>query len=577
MADLPPLLLHPALPLGIAALLCWFVPSRWSKVLVVGAPAVAVVQLALLGTDVTVDGTWLSYPVQPLRADALGTAFAWVFALAATLAAIFGLATQSPRERTAALAYAGAAMGVVLAGDLLTFFVFWEIKAVSSTFLVLARRSDGSGRAGMRYLFVHVVGGKLLLAGVLWHLADTGSLAFVAFDATPATVLILLACAVSAAVVPLHAWLPDAYPRATVAGTVFLSAYTTKAAVYALARGFAGWEVLLWVGVAMTLFGVTYAILEDDVRRLLSYHIVSQVGFMVAAVGVGSELAINGATAHAFAHILYKGLLLMGVGAVLHATGRSRASQLGGIANRMKPVLALYLVGAVSISSFPLFSGYVSKELAVEAVSYAGYTLAVVLLKVASVGTFLSVGLKLPYGTWFGWRGAGPRTDDGAEFPVGRVPTSMYVAMGGAAAANLVLGVRPALLYDRLPFPVDYDVYSAGKIIETVQLLGFTALLAWVLVDQLATKPKLSLDSDWLYRRLPERIRAGRGAAPEGRPTPAPLDAAGGLGRVRTAVLERVTQRPADAPPPVAATYVLGAVVLGVGVLLLWWTVGVGA
>jgi multicomponent Na+:H+ antiporter subunit D len=442
--------------------------------------------------------------------------------------------------------------------------------------VILHRRGGNSGRAGMRYLFVHVLGGKLLLAGVLWHLADTGSLAFVGFDASPATVLILLACALSAAIPPLHAWLPDAYPEASVAGTVFLSAYTTKAAVYALARGFAGWELLVWVGVFMALYGVVYAVLENDVRRLLGYHIISQVGYMVAAVGVGTELAINGATAHAFAHILYKGLLLMGVGAVIHATGRSKMTQLGGIANRMRGVLALYMIGAVSISSFPLFSGFVSKELAVQGASAAGYGTAVVLLKIASVGTFLHTGIKLPYGTWFGTAGWGPRTDEGSPFRVGPVPMSMYVAMAIGAIINTTIGIRPQLMYDLLPYPVDYDVYTLGKVAETSQILLFTALASWLLISKLGPSAMISIDADWVYRRLPRVLAERRVRGLDDQPpievpdqaprAPAPVAV---MTRARTAALERLAARPYDAPPPVAATWLLGAVVLGAAILFL--------
>jgi multicomponent Na+:H+ antiporter subunit D len=587
------LLLHPAVPLVVAALACLVVPARVSRVLVVAAPLVSLLLITQLGAATSVTGTYLAFDVEPLRVDRLATAFGYVFAVAGAIAGTFGLRTQSPRERASALAYAGAAMGVVFAGDLLTFFVAWEVKAIASTFLVLQRRGGNSAKAGMRYLFVHVLGGKLLLAGVLWHYADTGSLAFTSFDASPATVLILLACAVSAAIPPLHAWLPDAYPEASVAGAVFLSAYTTKAAVYALARGFAGWEVLVWVGVFMALYGVVFAMIENDIRRLLGYHIVSQVGFMVAAVGVGTELAVSGATAHAFAHILYKGLLLMGVGAVIHATGRSKMTELGGIANRMRPALALYMVGAVSISGFPLFSGFISKELAVEGASVAGFGVAVVLLKLASVGTFLSTGIKLPLGTWFGDRGAGPRSDDGAPFRVGSLPTSMYVAMGTAAALNLLLGLYPALLYDLLPYEVTYDVYSVGKVVETSQILLFTALAAWILLDRIGPKAARNLDTDWVYRGLPATLRAWRGVpvadeltSPGQGGSPAPADeddrvpaeppTAGALVGLRTAVLERVAQRPADAPPPVLATWVLGAVVLGVGTLLFLLTLVVG-
>jgi multicomponent Na+:H+ antiporter subunit D len=569
------LLLHPALPLLVAAVVAFLSPERIGRIAVVAAPVVAIAQLAALDTGTVVTGTYLGFDVQPMLVDGLSLAFAWVFAIVALIAGVYGLASMTERERSAALAYAAAAMGVVFAGDLFSLFIAWEIKAVASGVLILLRRGGNSGRAGMRYLFVHIFGGSLLIAGSTWHLAVTGSLAFTAFDLTPATTLILLAFCVSAAVPPLHAWLPDAYPQASVAGTVFLSAYTTKAAVYALARGFAGYEVLLWVGVVMAVYGVTFAMLENDIRRLLSYHIVSQVGFMVAAIGVGTDEAVNGATAHAFAHILYKGLLLMGAGAVVYATGRSRMTRLGGLARRMPAVMALYLVGAVSISSFPLFSGFVSKELAVEATSVAGFGVAVVILKLVSVGTFLSTGIKLPYGTFVGPLGLGPRDDDGAEVRVLPVAATMYVAMGTAALLNLAIGVRPELLYDLLPYAVDYDVYSLGKVIETLQLLLFTALTAWLLLDRIGPKAMITLDSDWVYRRLPRvlaerRLREGvdrRGPVEQpAPPAPAPV---GTLVRARAVVLDRLAARPYGDPPPVAATWLLGTVVLGVAVLLL--------
>jgi multicomponent Na+:H+ antiporter subunit D len=569
------LLLHPALPLLLGAIVCWFAPARLGRVAMVAAPLVAIAQVALLDDATAVTGTYLGFEVQPLVVDGLSHAFAWVFAIVAVIAGVYGLKTMGARERTAALVYAAAAMGVVFAGDLLSLFVAWEIKALASAAVILLRRGGNSGRSGMRYLFVHILGGKLLLAGALWHYADTGSLAFTAFDLTPATTMILLAFCVSAAVPPLHAWLPDAYPQATVAGTVFLSAYTTKAAVYTLARGFAGYEVLLWVGVVMAVYGVTYAMLENDIRRLLGYHIVSQVGFMVAAVGVGTDDAVNGATAHAFAHILYKGLLLMGAGAVLHATGRSRMTRLGGLANRMPAVLALYMVGAVSISSFPLFSGFVSKELAVQATSYAGYGTAVWILKLVSVGTFLSTGIKLPYGTFFGPGGAGPRSNEGAELRVGPVAPSMYVAMGVAAALNLAIGVAPRVLWDLLPYEVDFNPYTTGKVIETIQLLLFTALVAWLLIDRIGPKSMITTDADWFYRRLPRVLaeRRLRGLSDDRPPVDEPGGAApapvGTLERTRTVVLQRLAQRPYGSPPPVAATWVLGAVVLGVAILLL--------
>jgi multicomponent Na+:H+ antiporter subunit D len=500
------LALHPVVPFLLAAVVAWFAPRRVGNAALLTAPVVALVQLGQLEVGTTVPVHYLGFDLDVMRVDRLALPFAWVFAVAALIGAIYGLTSMHARERAAVLVYAGAAMGVVFAGDLLSLFFFWEIKAVASTFVILERRGGNSGRAGTRYLYTHLVGGKLLFGGALWYAAETGSLTFEAMTLSWPTALILLAFLLSAAVPPLHAWLPDAYPEASVAGTVFLSAFTTKAAVYALARGFPGTQLLIALGVAMALYGVVYAVLENDTRRLLGYHIVSQVGYMVAGIGIGTEAALNGATAHAFAHILYKGLLLMGAGAVLYATGRSKMTGLGGIANRMRPTLALYMIGAVSISSVPLFSGFVSKELVVDAASLSDLGWVVLLLKVASVGTFLHTGLKLPYGTWFGAEGWGPRDNGDHPIQVGRVAPSMYVAMAISAVLNTALGLFPGLLYRFMPYEVVYDPYTLGKVVEKSSILLFTALAFWLLLDQLGAKATVSLDVDWLYRGLPRLV-----------------------------------------------------------------------
>jgi multicomponent Na+:H+ antiporter subunit D len=273
---------------------------------------------------------------------------------------------------------------------------------------------------------------------------------------------------------------------------VFLSAFTTKTAVYVLARGFAGWEILTVAGTVMALYGVVFAFLENDIRRVLAYHIVSQVGYMVAGIGIGTEVAINGSTAHAFAHILYKGLLFMGAGAVLYSTGKSKMSELGGLARPLPWVLLLYMVGALSISAFPLFSGFVSKSLVVHAAELNHETIVVLLLNLASIGTFLSIGLKVPYFTWFG-----PERSVKTQ----PVPWNMYAGMILAGGVNLAIGVYPELLYRVMPFPVIYRPYTAAHLLETLQLLTFTGVAFWIVIDKIRAEPKITLDFDWFYRR----------------------------------------------------------------------------
>jgi multicomponent Na+:H+ antiporter subunit D len=557
MLELPPAVLFFA-----GALLVAVVGRRAGSVLLVGVPVAALAYVVALEQGTTLAYGFFGFELTPLRVDRLSLAFGYIFCIAAIMAGTYGLRTMDTRERVSAMLYAGSALGVVFAGDLLTLFVFWEIKAVGSTFLIWARGTPESGAAGLRYLYVQVAGGTILLAGAVLHYVETGSLAFVAFDPSVAAGLVLTGFVLSAALPPLGAWLPDAYPQASVAGTVFLSAYTTKAAVYALARGFAGYEILVWAGVAMALWGVVYAVLENDIRRLLGYHIISQVGFMVAAVGIGTEFAINGATAHAFAHILYKGLLLMGAGAVVYATGKSLGTELGGLARKMRPVLVLYMVGAVSISSFPLFSGFVTKELAVYAATADGRGIVVFLLAVASVGTFLSTGLKLPYTTWFGPdRGLRPAP----------IPPSMYVAMGLTAAINFGMGVAPSFLYDVLPFTVEYDPYTLDKVVQKSQILLFTGLGFWLLHEKLGAQPKVSLDTDWFYRVLPVRVaeQVGRLRRGRSRPAPAGAPAAAASGWAERIPLLRRAPVLGDAESPVYPTWVLGASIMGAFVLVL--------
>ena len=331
-----------------------------------------------------------------------------------------------------------------------------------------------------------------------------------ALGATVPGVLVLLGFAVNAAMPPLHAWLPDAYPESAPAGGVLLSAFATKAAVYALARVFAGADLLVGVGVARALWGVAYAFVEDDIRRLLGYHIVSQVGYMVAGVGLGTPLALSGAVAHAFCHILYKGLLFMATGAVIHATGRRRLSELGGLAGAMPATVVFYMVGALSISGAPLLNGFVSKSLVLAA---AHSTPAVEwLLTLASVGTFLSVGLKLPVFVFGGAPAPAPI--------VRRIPAGMLAAMAGASGLCLLLGVAPSLLYALMPAPVDYAPYTVAHVVETLELLAGTAIGFVLLSRALTRSATITLDMErvyvaigrWVARRLAVAAAAGASA-----------------------------------------------------------------
>ncbi len=487
--------IHPVLPLLIAAAAMPLLTEsarRWTSILAPSAalwllwdlPADLMQIIHLLGQDLTI-----------LRVDPLGRVFALAFAAFAVIASVYAWREAGAAPRAFSTLLAAGGVGVALAGDLLTLFFFWELLTVSSLFLIWQGGGRGAMGAGFRYLLMHLAGGVCLLAGVLLHWQATGSLAFETMRLEGAAAwLMAIGMLTNAAVPPLHAWLPDAYPRATIYGTVFLSAFTTKAAVYALARGFPESEPLIWLGAIMTLYGVTFAVLENDIRRLLGYHIVSQVGYMVCGVGLGTALAVNGASAHAFSHIFYKGLLLMSAGAVIYATGRGKLNELGGIAHRLRWTFVFMMIGAFSISGVPLFNGFVSKALVVSAAAYEHRPSIEMMLLIASMGTFLSVGLKLPWFTFFGHGGSAATVHR-------KVPISMSLAMGAASAICIVTGIFPSLLYGLLPFDIQYDPFTADHIVGGTQILVGTALGFWLLRDRLGGQPTITLDVDFLYRR----------------------------------------------------------------------------
>ncbi|MCH7764249.1 MAG: Na(+)/H(+) antiporter subunit D [Candidatus Marinimicrobia bacterium] len=435
----------------------------------------------------------LGYELILARVDKLSMVFGYVFVVMAFIGFIYSIHLKKSGQHVAAALYIGSALGVTFAGDFIALFIFWEIMALSSTYLIWARKTQASHNAGFRYLLVHLLGGLSLLVGIIMYVAETGSTAFNLMELSgPAAYLILIGFLLNAAVPPFSAWLSDAYPEATVTGAVFLSAFTTKTAVYVLIRAFPGAEILIWLGAIMAFYGVIFAVLANDIRRLLAYHIISQVGYMVAGVGIGTALALNGTAAHAFSHILYKGLLFMGAGAVLYMTGKSKLTELGGLYKTMPITLTLYMIGGLSISAFPLFSGFVSKSMIVTAAAEEHLTIVWVLLSVSSAGTFLHTGLKLPYFTFFA-------KDSGIR--VKEPPVNMLIAMAIAAFLCILIGVYPSVLYNLLPFAASYLPYTAEHVVWTLQILLFTALGFFMLLKYLGGESYITIDTDWFYRK----------------------------------------------------------------------------
>ena len=435
----------------------------------------------------------LAYELVPAKDDALSRLFGTIFAIMAFAGALFALKQARVIELTAAFVYAGASIGVACSGDLITLFIFWEIMALGSTIVIWSANTEAAYRASIRYILIHLLGGVVLMAGVIAYATETGSIAFGQMTlGSPATWLILIGFLVNVAAPPISAWLPDAYPEASPSGMVFLSAFTTKTAVYVLLRGFPGTELLIFVGLYMSFYGIVYALLENDMRRILAYSICNQVGFMVTGIGIGTEMALNGAAAHAFTHIIYKALLLMSAGSVLYMTGKRKCTDLGGLFQSMPLTCICGTIGALAISSFPLTSGFISKSMISQAAADQHLAIVWFLLAAASAGVFLHAGIKFPWFVFF-------QKDSGLRPP--DPPMNMRIAMVFFAFLCIAIGVVPGPLYDLLPYPVDYVPYTADHVVTMLQLLLFSGLAFFLLLPLMKRTLTISLDTDWFYRK----------------------------------------------------------------------------
>jgi len=485
------LAIPPALVLIVGGLVLPFLGATLRRAAIIALPVVAIYLVLTLPDGYEAGLHFLGYALVPVRVDSLSRLFATVFAIMALGGGLFALNQARILELVAAFVYGGAAIGAVMAGDLISLFVFWEVMAVGSTVVVWSAGTTAYG-AGMRYALMHLFGGVLLMAGIAGQVAETGSVTFAAMHADGwARWLILAGFLINAGAPPLSAWLPDAYPEASWSGMVFLSAFTTKTAVYALMRGFPGTELLIWVGMFMVFYGIVYAILENDMRRILAYSIVNQVGFMVVGIGIGTAMALNGAAAHAFAHIIYKALLLMSAGSVLYATGKRKCTDLGGLFRTMPVTMVCGVIGALSISAFPLTSGFVSKSMIAEGAAELHLTLVWLLLAAASAGVFLHAGIKFPWFVFF-------QKDSGLRPP--DPPWNMRLAMIFFAALCIGIGIFPQVLYALLPRPVDFVPYTGDHVVLQLQLLLFSGLAFFLLLKQLRRTLTITLDVDWFYR-----------------------------------------------------------------------------
>ena len=492
IADVPP-----GLILILGAVLVPLLRGWARNIYMVALPIVGLASVLAIPDGNHFQFQLFDYGLVPVRVDSLSTVFGIIFHIAAILSVVYAFHIRDTVQQTASLVYAGAAIGGAFAGDLITLFVYWELTAIASVFLIWASRTERSFHSGMRYLIIQVGSGVLLFAGALVHYAETGSILFDKMGlAGVGTVLIFVAFGIKCAFPLLHNWLQDSYPEATITGTVFLSAFTTKLAVYALARGFPGTEMLIWIGALMTAFPIFYAVIENDLRRVLAYSLNNQLGFMVVGIGIGTELSLNGTAAHAFSHILYKALLFMSMGAVLLRAGTIKGSELGGLYKSMPWSTGFCIVGAASISAFPLFSGFISKSLILTAAAHEGHWITWGVLLFASAGVFHHSGIKIPFFAFFA---------HDSKIRCDEAPWNMLLAMGITAVLCIGIGVWPQPLYDILPYTVDFAPYTTTHVITQLQLLMFSALAFGFLMRTGLYPPELkstNIDADIIYRKF---------------------------------------------------------------------------
>jgi len=488
--------LPPAVIMILGGLLVPLFKGRAKQALLLLLPVISFINLLQLPHGSHWVYPFLGDQIILARVDKLSLIFGYIFHLVAFLSALYALHVKDNVQNVAGTVYAGAAIGAVFAGDMFTLFVFWEMLTISATFLILARRTERALGAGFRYFMVHVAGGLCLLAGIIMHVSQTGSAAFDLIGlGTTASWFIFVGIGVNCAWPFLHPWLTDAYPEATITGTIFLSAFTTKTAIYALARAFPGTEELIFIGGAMAAFPIFYAVIENDLRRVLAYSLINQVGFMVVGIGIGTALSINGAVAHAFNDLLFKGLLFMTMGAVMYRTGKINATDLGGLYKSMPWTCGFCIVGAASISAFPLFSGFVSKSMVMEAAAHGDMRWLWFILLFASAGVFHHAGIKIPFFAFFS-HDSGIRCKE--------APRHMLLAMGISAILCILIGCFPQYLYSMLPYATDYQPYSISHVLAQSQLLIFSAL-AFTLLLLAGIYPaeirSVNVDADWIYRK----------------------------------------------------------------------------
>nr|WP_195892509.1 Na(+)/H(+) antiporter subunit D [Halopiger goleimassiliensis] len=513
---------YPPLLVFAAALLVLVLPRIAGYA--IGALSLAAVlgisMLAPEGQHLAMESFLGHFEVVPFYVDDFSRLLGIGLGFLGVCAVLYAYSSDASRAMTAiALSYVGSSVGAVFAGDWLVLVFMWELMALTSTVLVWHYGGDAV-RAGFRYALLHGTGGVIVLFAVAAHYVEAGTFVYgpggIA-NGLPA-LLAVVGMGVNVGFIGLHVWLPDTYPRPHFAASVFLSVYTTKTSAFVLYRAFpvdAGSDLAIYIaymGGLMSVYGATFALLQHDMRALLSYHIQAQIGYVVAGIGIAaaaaSELAAAGAMAHTFNNVLFKSLLFMAVGVVIFRTGEEDLYKLGGLWREMPLTAVAFGLGALSITAIPGFNGYVSKGMIFDAADphYYGveeFQVLYYLLWLGAIGTLLSF-IKLGYYVFFHGE---------SDIEVADAKPGQTVAMLGLGGACLLFGVWWQGLADLAPLAEVHDgvietIYPGGEThlfpysfshLETAAILTGVAAVTFVVVRKPLSKLDLPDPATVLY------------------------------------------------------------------------------
>lgn len=485
----------PGFLLIAAGLLIPVLPRMLRPVIAVLAPLAGLFHLLALPTGPHGTFEMLGITIATINVSETGFALGIAMLVAGTLAGVFNWHERAGLPVSAGLVYVGCAVGAVLAGDLPSFFLFFELASVSAAFLVWAGGTERSLGAGMRFAVANILAGVLLLEAFLLTYKATGSVGFFTGDlGTSAGIYLILALGLKAAFPVLHAWLTDAYPESTPGGTVLLSVFGITTAIYALSRFLPGEDLLRLIGPIMIAFPVLLALLANDLRRTLCYGIISQAGLAVTAIGIGTPEALSAATVLMIANIFGFLVLFMAIGAVLYRTGTASAAALGGLAATMPLTTGFAVLGGLSVAGLPVLAGGTAVPYLMTAIWADGGPVVAALALFGVAGVWAHAGLRVPATAFFGEkRTPGLKTEE--------APVHMRFAM--------LLGIAACIAVGTMPYWGGSATFELAGLILHLEVLAFALLVflaarAWGLLPR--EEPSALIDVDWLYRKLGPQI-----------------------------------------------------------------------